>query len=186
MGTVARRRATQEQGRPTPALVVTLRPPEPFEGFFRRELPRLVALARALCGPALADDAAQEALLVAYRRWPEVAALDRPDAWVRRVLVNLATSTLRRRSAEARALLRLGNRPTAYPELEPRNEQFWAAVRRLPRRQAQVVALHYVDDLGVADIADLLGITVGSVKQHLSRARQALAGSAHLWGEEDR
>jgi RNA polymerase sigma-70 factor (ECF subfamily) len=163
-----------------------MRPVEPFDAFFRRELPALVALARALCGPAHADDAAQEAMLVAYRRWPEVAGLDRPDAWVRKVLVNLATSVLRRRAAEARAVLRLGSRPAVYAELEPRNEQFWEAVRRLPRRQAQVVALHYVDDLGVAEIADLLGVAEGSVKQHLSRARSALARTADRWGEGER
>jgi len=186
MGTVARP-ATDGPGEPVPdALVVRLHAAESFDAFFRRELPRVVALTRALCGTALADDMAQEAMVVAYRQWSEVSTLDRPDAWVRKVAVNLATSALRRRTAEARALLRLGSRPVAYPSLEPRNEQFWAAVRRLPRRQAQVIALFYVEDLGVAEIADLLGIAVGSVKQHLSRGRHALAAGAHLWDEGDR
>jgi RNA polymerase sigma-70 factor (ECF subfamily) len=63
----------------------------------------------------------------------------------------------------------------AVVELPERDEEFWTAVRRLPRRQAQVVALHYVDDLGVAATAEVLGVSVGAVKQYLFRARQVLA-----------
>jgi RNA polymerase sigma-70 factor (ECF subfamily) len=51
----------------------------------------------------------------------------------------------------------------------------WAEVRRLPRRQAQVVALRYVLDLELREIADVLGCSVGAVKTHLNRARQTLA-----------
>jgi RNA polymerase sigma factor (sigma-70 family) len=167
--------------RPTP---VRLDPPEPFDVFYRRELVGIIALARALCGPALADDIAQEAMLAVYRRWDEVALLDLPVAWVRRVTVNLATSGLRRRAAEARALLRLGARRADYSDLDPAHEDFWADVRRLPRRQAQVAALHYVDDLSVADVAGVLGCSEGTVKQHLARARKSLAGPARTWTEQ--
>lgn len=55
------------------------------------------------------------------------------------------------------------------------SETFWAEVRRLPRRQAQSIALFYVYDLGVAEIARTLGCSEGSVKVHLSRGRAALA-----------
>ncbi len=148
--------------------------PEPFETFYRRELPRLVALARALCGSAIADDVAQEAMLAAYRKWDAIAGYDKPEAWVRRVCVNLATSHLRRRAVEARAMVRLSNR-RELPALHVDNEVFWTEVRRLPRRQAQAAALRYVYDLSVADIAATLGITEGSAKVHLGRGRQALA-----------
>lgn len=156
-------------------LLVRLGEAETFDVFYRRELPRLVALARALCGAAVADDVAQDAMLAAYRRWGHVSALERPDAWVRRVLVNRATSVLRRRGSEARALLRLGARPVFSVPLEPASEDFWVHVRRLPQRQAQVVALHYVEDLTVVDVAAVLDISPGAVKQHLSRARHTLA-----------
>lgn len=146
-----------------------------FDGFYRRELPRLVALAAALAGPASADDIAQEAMLTAYRRWDTVSALDLPAAWVRRVCANQALSVLRRRSAETRALLRLGARPQRSIELSPDPDAFWAEVRRLPRRQAQAVALAYVYDLGVAEIAATLGVAEGTVKTHLFRGRAALA-----------
>jgi hypothetical protein len=59
-----------------------------FDDFYRAELPLLVALARALCGAAVADDIAQEAMLAAYRRWRPVGDLEHPEAWVRRTCGN--------------------------------------------------------------------------------------------------
>jgi DNA-directed RNA polymerase specialized sigma24 family protein len=93
------------------AVPVTELAGETFEAFYRRELPRTRILARALVGGPGADDVAQEAMLVAYRRWREVQRLVDPAMWVRRVCANLATSQLRRRGVEARALMRLGARP---------------------------------------------------------------------------
>lgn len=146
-----------------------------FELFYRREMPRLVALARALSGSSAADDLAQEAMLAAYRRWSDVVAYEHPEAWVRRVCANHATSLLRRRGAEARAVLRLASQPPPDVQLDERHDAFWAEVRRLPRRQAQAAALRYVYDLSVADIAATMACSEGSVKVHLSRARAVLA-----------
>ena len=157
------------------AVPVTDLTDEPFEEFYRREFPRTRALARVLVGGPGADDVAQEAMLVAYRRWREVARLSDPAMWVRRVCANLATSQLRRRGVEARALLRLGARPRPAVVLTDDDESFWSAVRSLPRRQAQVVALFYLYDLSVADVAATLELSEGSVKTHLSRARATLA-----------
>jgi RNA polymerase sigma factor (sigma-70 family) len=148
---------------------------EPFESFYDREYPRIAALARVLAGPVAAEDHAQEAMLVAYRRWREVGQMADPAMWVRRVCANIATSQLRRRAAEARAMLRLRGRRDLTPVLEPDDEGFWAAVRGLPRRQAQVVALHYIYDLSVADVAATLEMSEGTAKTHLSRARTSLA-----------
>ena len=86
-----------------------------FDDFYRAELPRLVALARALCGGAVADDVAQEAMLAAYRRWRHVSELDYPEAWVRRTCSNLAMSQYRRRLVELRAVTRLASRPQPVP-----------------------------------------------------------------------
>jgi RNA polymerase sigma-70 factor (ECF subfamily) len=150
-----------------------------FDDFYRAELPRLVALARALCGAAVADDVAQEAMLVAYRRWRQVSHLEHPEAWVRRTCSNLAVSQYRRKLVELRAVTRLASHPLP-PVLEPADDKFWAAVRGLPKRQAQVAALRYLYQLEVADIARTLEITEGSVKQHLSRARARLARDLNL------
>ncbi|MCP3420440.1 RNA polymerase sigma factor [Nocardioides pinisoli] len=147
---------------------------EGFAEFYRAELPGLVALARALCGSLVADDIAQEAMLAAYRRWAEVEGLDQPRAWVRRTCANMAISSFRRRMAEVRALTRLSARP-APATLDEDAEEFWAAVRTLPRRQAQCAALRYVYGLGGGEIARTLSISEGAVKVHLARARAALA-----------
>lgn len=155
-----------------------------FDAFYVAELPRLVRLARGLCGASLAEDVAQEAMLVAYRRWSHVVELDRPDLWVRRTCANLAVSQFRRRLVELRALSRVGSRPMPPAALEASSEEFWIAVRRLPARQAQAAALRFIYEMPIADIAATLGCSSGAVKQHLSRARHALASQLGLQPEE--
>ena len=152
--------------------------PETFDAFYLREYRGLVALAHALTGSrSHAEDIAQEAMLACYRRWDEVGTLDLPAAWVRRVCANLATSHIRRRIVEARAMLRVGSRPVAVAELEYDDGEFWTAVRRLPRRQAQCIALTYVYGCSVAEVAHILGCADGTVKSHLARGRAHLAPS---------
>ena len=158
--------------------------PLPFDDFYRAELAHLVTLARSLCPSAVAEDVAQEAMLVAYRKWRTVSQLDRPDLWVRRVCVNLAVSSFRRKVVELRAITRLAGRRELEP-LSDETEELWAACRSLPRRQAQAAALRFVYDLPIADIASVLGCSEGTVKQHLSRARAALRVSLHLEAEGD-
>lgn len=153
-----------------------------FAEFYLAELPGLVALARGLCGSVIADDIAQEAMLAAYRRWAEVEGLDQPRAWVRRTCANMAISSYRRRMAEVRALARMSTQPEPVP-LDEDVEEFWAAVRSLPRRQAQCAALRYVYGMGGGDIARTLSISEGSVKVHLARARAALANRLQLGAE---
>jgi RNA polymerase sigma-70 factor (ECF subfamily) len=156
----------------------------PFDDFYRAEVARLVVLARSLCPSGVAEDIAQEAMLVAYRKWRTVSAMDRPDLWVRRVCVNLAVSTFRRKMSELRAVTRLAARRDVEP-LSEDTEEIWAACRSLPRRQAQAIALRVVYDLPLADIAVVLACSEGTVKQHLSRARASLRASLHLEDEED-
>jgi RNA polymerase sigma factor (sigma-70 family) len=150
---------------------------EAFEAFYRREYPRLLVLARALAGAAAAEDVAQETMLVAYRRWSSIAMLDSPEGYVRGICLHKGTSVTRRLISERRALQRYSaRRPSSQLEpLAPDSEQFWAEVRRLPRRQAQATVLFYALDLSVADIAETLGCAAGSVKSHLARARSVLA-----------
>ena len=150
---------------------------ETFEEFYAREFPAVAALAFALSGSRTAsEDLAQEAFLAAHRDWARVAGYERPDLWVRRVVSNMSMSMFRRRYAEARALARFARRAgTTMPELSANDAEFWAAVRSLPRRQAQVIALHYLEDRPVAEIAEILGIAAGTVKKHLFDGRQTLA-----------
>jgi RNA polymerase sigma-70 factor, ECF subfamily len=153
-----------------------------FDAFYLREMPSLILLAGALSGSANAEDLAQDAMLTAYRQWREVSQYASPVGWVRRVCANRAMSALRRRGAETRALLRIGAPPPQSDESPAEVEEFWAEVRKLPRRQAQSVALYYLYDLTVAEIAETLECSTGSVKVHLSRGRTALAKQ---FGETD-
>ncbi|MGD9796134.1 MAG: RNA polymerase sigma factor [Acidimicrobiia bacterium] len=150
--------------------------PVEFEAWYRSELRRVVALAYALTGSrAASEELAQEAFLKALREWDRIAGYDDPSAWVRRVVVNQSRSWGRRRMAETRALMRLSGRRALPDELPPDASAFWSAVRSLPSGQAQAAALFYAEDRSTADIAAILGVSEGTVKTHLSRARAALA-----------
>ena len=152
-------------------------PPEAFEDFYVREFPAVVGLAYALSGSRwAAEDLAQEAFLAAHRDWTRVGSYEQPGAWVRRVVANLSVSAFRRRAIETKALARLAiSQAEPLPDLAAGDPEFWATVRGLPRRQAQVVALFYLEDRSVAQIADILGMTAGTVKRHLYDARRTLA-----------
>jgi RNA polymerase sigma-70 factor (ECF subfamily) len=147
-----------------------------FEALYRRDFTSVLALVYGLSGSrGAAEEITQDAFTAAHRSWASVGAYADPGAWVRKVAMNRARSAWRRRGAEARALLRFGGRRELPAELPPSAHEFWAAVRALPAGQAQVVALHYVEDRSVDDIAELLGVAPGTVKTQLFRARRALA-----------
>ncbi|MGH9271467.1 MAG: SigE family RNA polymerase sigma factor [Ilumatobacteraceae bacterium] len=146
-----------------------------FDAFFRLEYPHLVVLAAALTGHrAVAEELAQEAMWRACARWSRISRYERPGAWVRRVAINLALSHRARRSSEERSLERLGRQRPPSPSPGADGE-FWALVRRLPKRQAAAVTLHYLEDRSVADVAAVLGCSESTAKVHLHRGRAALA-----------
>ena len=150
---------------------------ENFDGFFRREYRAVLGLAIVLSGSrSVAEELTQEAFLATFRHWERVGRLDNPGAWVRRVVANRSVSAFRRSMAEAKALLRLNShaRRDIATELDD-TMAVWREVRRLPRRQAQVVALTYFDDLPRREVAEILGCSEETVKTHLDRARNALA-----------
>ena len=148
-----------------------------FEDFYRSEFPRLLVLARALTGPAYAEDVAQESLLVAYRNWPTIATMRSPAGYVRGICVHKSVSVVRRRTLEQQVLGRLAPR-TALDARSPARRQrrgFWASVRALPRRQAQAVALHYALDMSVAARCCGVGLRRGH-REGSSAPRPNLSG----------
>ena len=145
-----------------------------FERFFLAEHPKLVALGLAWTGDRdTARDLAQEALTRAFRAWSTVEMLDLPGAWVRRVMINLLID--HRRSAERQ--LRLVERldpplPVSPPDVS--GDAWWRAVRSLPDRERAAVTLHYLEDLPIATVAEILEVQPGTVKASLSHARDKL------------
>src|SRR4029453_9745050 len=124
--------------------------PPRFEEVYLREFPRVFALAYALSGSRwAAEDIAQDAFLAAHQQWGRIGGYDDPGAWVRRVAANLAASAGRRRLAGGRGL---AGGELSYVALPAEDGEFWRAVRRLPRRQAQVVALVALEELSTAEV----------------------------------
>ncbi len=160
--------------------------PENFDDFYAREYRKLVGLGYVLTGSRhVAEDLVQLACTEAHRRWSTVGLYDNPGAWVRRVLVNKSTSRFRRLGSEAKAMARLGNRRTEIAEPTERVTEVWQAVRSLPARQAQVIALMYWEDQSIAGIADVLDCSPETVKTHLKRARASLRPQlGDLWGPD--
>jgi RNA polymerase sigma-70 factor (ECF subfamily) len=148
-----------------------------FSDWYRTEYHGVVALVYVLSGSRwAAEELTQDAFVEAHRRWATIADYDDPGAWVRRVAVNKTRSWGRRRSAEARAYAKHTVRSRQLPDEMPESaDAFWAAVRELPDRQAQIIALHYLEDRPVAEIATLLDIVPGTVKTQLHRGRASLA-----------
>ena len=149
-----------------------------FEDLFTQQYRAVVGLCALLCGDrSVGEELAQEAFVSLHRHWGRVADYDDPPAaWVRRVAANLASSSRRRVGREARALLRLRSVPsTPLLDLPEEADRYWDAVRALPARQAQCVALRYLEDRPVDEIAKILGIAASTVRVHLHQARKSLA-----------
>lgn len=116
----------------------------------------------------------QEALARAWERGDADTIRSLP-AWVTRVSLNLAKSRLRRIRAEAKARQRLGaDEEHSGPDASRTDVE--RALRALPRRQREITVLRYYLAMDVAEIARTLGVSDGTVKTQLFRARQALAG----------
>jgi RNA polymerase sigma-70 factor, ECF subfamily len=156
-----------------------------FEAFFRAEHTRVVALGMAMTGDReLGKEVAQEAFLRAFRDWDRLATYEHPAQWVRRVVVNLSMDAHRRRRSARHALERLtpsaaaaaaGTDAPAALVPDPVADEWWQVVLELPDRQRAAVALHHLDDLPIAEVARVLGVTTGTVKASLAHARATLA-----------
>ena len=145
-----------------------------FEAFYLASYPRLVGQLTALTGSLEdAEDAVQEAFARASTRWGRLRAYDSPEAWVRRVAINLATSGLRRARRHLAALARL-DEPAAEAAQRVDRLAIEAGMPRLPLRFRQVLVLYYGADLSVEQVAEQLRLPAGTVKSRLARARAAL------------
>lgn len=148
-----------------------------FELFFAEVVGDAVSVAaRVLEEPALAEDAAVEALARAHLRWRTLSDDPYRRAWVLRVAINAALdiqrSERRRRAREARNGLPSAGR--GFEEETVDRLVLNEALQRLSRRQREAVALRYLAGLSELDAAGAMGVSAGSLKVHLRRGLSAL------------
>lgn len=155
---------------------------EEFSAYVGDRGPALLRMARSLANNRSdAEDLLQAALIKTFFAWDRIASPNARDGYVRRAMVNTQISEWRRQ------------RLTVYPTEEIPDQRVddptWKidladtvhrAISRLPDRQRAVVVLRYYEDMTEAQIADRLGVTIGTVKSTLSRAVTKLRQDADL------
>ena len=143
-----------------------------FEDFFTANYEAVVQALRIAVGDAArAEEAAQEAFARAWARWRRVRAMDRPVAWVYVVALNVERKRWRRASELLVEPSEVACDPT---EQAAGDFDLRAAVKRLPERQRAAIALRYLADLPVADVARAMGCADGTVKATVHQALRSL------------
>jgi RNA polymerase sigma factor (sigma-70 family) len=138
-----------------------------FRELFEAEYETVLRAVYALSGDrALAEDATQEAFARCLERWKRLGDQRWVAGWVTTTALNVARRTMRRRP------------PPAAPDVVPsdldQDLDLWRAVRTLPPRQQEAVVLYYAMDMTLKDVGAAMGCEEGTVKAHLSRARESL------------
>jgi RNA polymerase sigma-70 factor (sigma-E family) len=146
---------------------------ELYHASYRRLVTQLYAFTTDLTE---AQDVVSEAFARALARPRGLKDIDVPEAWLRTVAVNLVRRRWRRRQV-LDGILRRDQpvRPTAAPAPSPERADLREALAALPRAYREVIVLHYLADLPVAEVAEVLRIPAGTVKSRLHRGRAALA-----------
>jgi len=156
-----------------------------LDHFVVHEYPQVVAAVGLITGNRQdAADAVQDAL-VGFLSKPPTHPVANVSAWITVVASNRVRDQYRRKDAERRALAKVGIDPESMTDaVHSLDVDVMAALSELPLQQRQVCTLHYLMDQSVDTIADGLGVTPGTVKTQLHRARKALA--ARLRREDHR
>lgn len=148
-----------------------------FSAYVRARQTSLARFAYLLTGdPHSAEDLVQSSLAKVYGKWDHISTVESPDAYVRKVMVNEHTTWWRRawrhRERTDSELIRVMD-PAAAP-VTGHDSELWAHVRSLAPQQRAAVVLRYYEDLTEAQTAEILGVSVGTVKSHTSRAISSL------------
>ncbi len=143
-----------------------------FAPWYEVEYPRLLASLLLVTGDLeLSKEVVDEAFCRSLAHWSRISRFPSPAGWTYKVAINLFRRRMRRMSLERRLLLKL---PPPQNMPAPAGE-IWAMVGALPVRQREVIVMRYVADMKEAEIAEILGLTRGSVSRSLSDARARLA-----------
>lgn len=148
-----------------------------YEDFVAGRYREIVRFGALLTGDArLGEDLAQEGLIAAYRSWRRLGVPDgRPEAYVRRVMVRTAMRARRRRWRDEVPTDEPPDRSRhGFADQSDLSLQVLAGLRRLPAHQRVVLVLRFWADASEAEVAQTLGVPVGTVKSRVSRALAAL------------
>ena len=155
-----------------------MRDEQGFDDFYRSTSTRMLRYGFAVTGNLDdAQDLVQEAYARAWQRWRSLAGHPSPEGWVRLTLGRLATDRWRRLGRWRAALVRSGPPEPATPAPSEDTMMLVGLLRTLPASQRQALALHYLFDLSVADIAAEMGASTGTVKSWLFRGRAGMAAA---------
>jgi RNA polymerase sigma-70 factor (sigma-E family) len=160
--------------------------PTDFDRFVANNVDALVRTAYLIVSDrAEAEDLVQETLFKVARRWPKVRRMDRPVAYARRILINLALDGSSRRSRRRSELGATGPAEPVAPPVTALDDHgdLYAALAQLPPRQRAVLVLRYFVDLPEAEVAAALNCSLGTVKstaaRGLARLQQTLRPTHH-------
>lgn len=148
-----------------------------FEEYVLTRGVALVRFARLLTGDEhRAEDLVQEVLAGAYVRWRRISEADRPDLYVRRMLINANHSWRRRLMNREIAVDTISDSPSGRDAATESAERdaVWRLVRELPPKQRMVIVLRYYEDYDDATIAELLQCSPGTVRTQARRALEKL------------
>lgn len=146
-----------------------------FSSYVKDRQPVLLRTARSLtANPSDAEDLLQTALAKTYVAWDRIEDHRALDGYVRRALLNTRTSQWRKRKVDEFVCDELPE-PETVPAGDPAEQQalhdaMWRAIMKLPARQRAMVVLRYYEDLSEVQTAEVLGVSVGTVKSAVSRA----------------
>lgn len=149
---------------------------ETVESLFRAHYGRLVRALTLACGDhEVAADAVQEAFVKAHLHWRRIQQYDDPVGWVRRVAINRLRDDHRQQSRGGRALERLAGEPQVE-SVDQHGFDFDLStiLAQLPKQQRIAMALFYVDEMSVAEVASALKVSEGAVKSYLHQGRARL------------
>jgi RNA polymerase sigma-70 factor (sigma-E family) len=146
--------------------------------FFVARAAALRRTAYAMCGDwQIAEDLVQTTFVRLYVHWHRVR-LETADAYARRILINLFIAGYRRAKHEqVTGRVPEGLTTERIEDVVGTRLELAEAMNRLTDRQRVIVALRYVDDLPIGQVAELLGIAEGTVKSHCARAVETLRGA---------
>lgn len=167
------------------ATVTPLVTPMTFTSYVQARGPVLMRTARSLtANPSDAEDLLQTALTKTYLAWERIEDHRALDGYVRRALLNTRTSQWRKRKVDEYSTDELPE-PEPVHGPDPAEQQavrdaMWRAIVRLPARQRAMVVLRYYEDLSEVQTAEVLGVSVGTVKSAVSRALAKLRDDPEL------